>query len=256
MIRPCLTIFILFLTTAFYPLSAARGAEIDHAQRYRACMAMIEKDPKQAFSDAIRWRDLGGREGAAHCAAAALIGLQQYREAASRLEELALESKREPDMKARILAQSSQAWLLAGEAARAEATATAALTLAPDEAAIRVDRAQARAQLKDYKGALTDLNDSLKINPADVDALVFRATAKRFLEDISGAAEDIESALALNISHAEALLERGILRRLSKYEKGAREDWLMVLSIAPGSDAADAARANLEKMDVKLVPEN
>ena len=32
---------------------------------------------------------------------------------------------------------------------------------------------------------------------------------------------------------------------------GAREDWLMVLSLAPDSPAAGAARSNLEKMDVR-----
>ncbi len=245
---------LLTLMTGVGLTATVRAQEVDHAARYRACMAMIENNPKLAFSDAIRWRDLGGGEGANHCAAAALIGLQQYREAASRLEELALDSKRPPEMKARILAQASQAWLLSGDGSRAEAVATAALTLAPESANILIDRAQARAQLKDFEGARQDLDASLRTNPADADAYVFRATAKRFLDDITGAAADIETALGINSSHAEALLERGILRRLSKFDKGAREDWLMVLSVAPGSDAAKAARENLAKMDVKLAP--
>jgi len=157
-------------------------------------------------------------------------------------------------MKALILVQASQAWLLAGMADRAEAVATAALTLSPENTEILIDRAQARASLKDYKGALDDLNASLELRPGDPDALLFRATAKRFLENFTGAAEDIEAVLRVNISHPDALLERGILRRLSKDDSGAREDWLMVLSLAPNSDAARAARTNLEKMDVKLNP--
>jgi len=47
-------------------------------------------------------------------------------------------------------------------------------------------------------------------------------------------------------------LERGILRRLKGDDAGARADWLMVLSLAPDGPASDAARTNLEKMDVKV----
>jgi hypothetical protein len=47
------------------------------------------------------------------------------------------------------------------------------------------------------------------------------------------------------------LLERGILRRLKGDDKGARADWLKILATAPSGAAADAARKNLELMDVK-----
>ena len=47
------------------------------------------------------------------------------------------------------------------------------------------------------------------------------------------------------------MLERGIVRRLKGDDDGARRDWLTVLTIAPGTSAARAAQANLEKMDVK-----
>jgi len=254
MVAQIYSLFTVSLILAIILPGDTRAAEIDHAARYRACMAMVKTDPKKAFSDAIRWRDLGGNEGANHCAAAALIGLEQYGEAAVRLEGLALGSKQKPELRGRILSQASAAWLLAGNATRAEAAATAALTLAPEHAGIFVDRAQARALLNDYRGALEDLDASLKRTPNDVDALVFRATAKRYLKDIPGAAADITTALQINNSHPEALLERGILRRLSNFDKGAREDWLTVLSIAPESDAAAAARVNLEKMDVRLRP--
>jgi tetratricopeptide (TPR) repeat protein len=251
----CLKITILMALAigVFMSHPEANAAEIDHANEYNSCMALAQTNPNKAFSTAIRWRDLGGGEGADHCAAVALIGLEQYREAAGRLEELALDSKREPIMKAQLLGQASQAWKLDGNLSRAESTATAAVTLDPVNAELLVDRAEARALLKDYKNALVDLNTSLKINPGNTDALVFRATTKRFLEDITGAAGDIVLALRLDRAHPEALLERGILRRLSKNDDGAREDWLRVLSIAPDSGAAKAAQSNLELMDVKQV---
>lgn len=246
-----LSIFAALFMCATILHSPAQAEDINHASEYSSCMEMTQKNPNIAFSKAIRWRDLGGGEGADHCAAVALIGLQQFREAAGRLEELALETKREPVMKAQILGQASRAWMLDSNLARAESTATAAITLDPENAELLVDRAEARALLKDYEKALQDLNASLEIYPGNADALVFRATTKRFLEDIPGAAGDIELALRINNAHPEALLERGILRRLSKFDAGAREDWLLVLSLAPDSDAAQAAQANLEKMDVK-----
>ena len=49
-----------------------------------------------------------------------------------------------------------------------------------------------------------------------------------------------------------ALLERGNLRRLDGDDNGARADWLMVLSLQPQGEAAEAARQNLEKMDVNV----
>ena len=64
------------------------------------------------------------------------------------------------------------------------------------------------------------------------------------------ALRDVGYALALDLLHPEALLERENLRRIKGDERGARKDWMMVLSVAPNTPAADAARANLEDMDV------
>jgi len=249
-------LFFLILTYgwvgAFNPI---RAEEIDHVAYYRVCMNTVENDPKKAFTIAIRWRDLGGGEAAEHCAASALIGLEQYKEGAARMEELALRSKQNPEMKAQILIHAVQAWLLAGDAMRSEAVATTAIKLLGDFARetpeLLIDRAQARALLKDYRGALEDLDKSILIRPTVADAYAFRASAKRYLDDLDGAILDANSALNIDRTHADALLERGIIHRLMNADQKAREDWLMVLSVAPDSQAADAARVNLEKMDVK-----
>jgi len=244
----------LSVMLAFGLTTSARAQEIDNAARYRTCITLVDKEPGQAFSNAIRWRDLGGDEGADHCAALALIRLEQYGEGANRLEKLATRSRRAPAFRARILAQAGQAWLLAGDAKRAEAVATSALTLAPNDTEILIDRAEARAQLADYKGALTDLDVSLSGKPGNVDALVFRATSKRFLGNFTGALADIEAALAINTIHPDALLELGILKRLAHDKPSARVAWLKLLAVAPTSVAAETARTNLEKMDVKPNP--
>ena len=250
-----LSLFILTPGLFFGTINPAHAEDVDHISQYRVCMNTVQTDPKKAFTIAIRWRDLGGGEAADHCTAAALIGLEQYREGAVRMEELALRSRQNPEMKAQILIHAVQGWLLAGDALRSEAVATTAIKLlgdfAPQLPELLIDRAQARAQLRDYKGALEDLDKSILTQPTDADAFAFRASAKRYLNDIEGAILDANSALNINSAHADALLERGILHRLNKADQKAREDWLMVLSVAPESLAAEAARVNLEKMDVK-----
>ena len=231
--------------------SAEKSANTPRA-RYQACMERAKRFPKDAFEDAIQWRDLGGGGAAEHCAATALVTLGLYKDAGARLESLAQRIHEEPAFKADILGQATQAWLLAEMPARAEATATAALKLKPGAVELLIDRAQARAQMADYKAALADLDIVIAKDPNQADAFAFRAAAKRYLDDRKGAAADVERALALDVNHAPALLERGNLRRLAGDDAGARNDWLMVLSVAPEGVAADAARANLERMDVKV----
>ena len=219
---------VAFFISLVLPWNPTEAREIDHAHQYKACMALAKKSPEEAFETALTWRDLGGGDAAEHCVAAALIGLGQYTDAAGRMETLAGKAKQNSSVKAGLLAHAAQAWLLADQAARAEAVLTAALKLTPEDSALFVDRADRRAA-----------------------AYVFRAATYRFLDKPDLALADVERALALAPTHAEGLLERGILRRLRQDNDGARQDWLRVLRLAPKSRAADASRRNLEKMDVK-----
>jgi len=246
---------ICLLGLATLPSAPARGAAekvLAPSARYQACMAKAQRFPKDAFEDAIQWRDMGGGGAAEHCAAAALVTLGLYKDAGARLESLAQRIMEEPAFKAQILGQAAQAWLLGDLPARAEAAATAALNLKPGDVDLLIDRSQARAQLADYKAALADLDAAIAADTANADAFAFRAAAKRYLDDRAGAAADVAMALKLDVNHAGALLERGNLRRLNGDDAGARADWLMVLSVMPEGAAADAARANLEKMDVRV----
>jgi len=239
----------LFLAAAAL-VASAEAEEVDHQAQYSECMNLVQTNPEKAFSKAIAWRDLGGGEAAEHCTATALIGLEIYEHGARRLEVLAETIRADAAMKAGILSQASQAWLLAGDAARAAAAATTALNLTPDDHALFVDRAQAKAAREDYAGAVADLDRALSIDANSADAFAFRGSAKRFLGAFGEARADIEHALTIEPRHLDALFERGILRRLAGDTAGARIDWLLVLDIDPQSVAAEGARVNLEKMDV------
>ncbi len=244
-------VLLFFPFALFVLLSPAIAADkIDHEHQYKSCIALIKSKAEDAFEAALAWRDMGGGEAANHCAALALIELKHYKDAAERLEKLAQDAKSTKEFKAGLLAQAGQTWLMAGNPQRARDVQTAGLSLNPNSIDLLIDRSQSLAAAKLYFDAIDDLNRALEINPSMVDALVFRATAYRYADSFEMAAEDINKALSLNPDHLEALLEKGILERLQGHNDQARSAWMSLLEIAPGSPAAELARANIESMDV------
>ncbi|MEQ8505161.1 MAG: hypothetical protein RIB80_07530 [Rhodospirillales bacterium] len=231
--------------------SSARAKTAEQAEKYRSCMALARRRPQDGFETAIAWRSLGGGDAADHCAAVALIELEQYDEAARRLERLAGISLEEPDIKAGLFEQAGQAWLLSGRAENATRTFTLAIGLKPGDADLLVDRAQAWAARADYEAADADLSAALNLSPSRDDIYALRASARRFLDRADDALADANTALELNPGNPEALLERGILRRLAGNDAGARSDWMKILNGMPDSAAAGPARQNIENMDVK-----
>jgi tetratricopeptide (TPR) repeat protein len=227
------------------------GEGIDDARQYKHCVSLARQKPQEGWEEALAWSSLGGGEPARHCGAIALIGLRQFDEGAKRLEDLAATSHADVRLRAAMLAQAGQAWLLAENPERANAAQTEALKLVPGAPDLLVDRAQSFAAAKNYREALADLDQALQTAPDRVDALTFRATAKRFLDDRTGAEIDVAQALKVDPLYQDAWLEEGILKRLSSDDAGARKAWLKVLDIAPSSAAADMARRNIELLDVK-----
>jgi tetratricopeptide (TPR) repeat protein len=235
------------------PSDPSKGEVIDNAQEYRHCIALARQKPDDGWEEALAWTSLGGGEPARHCAAIALIGLKQFEEAATRLEALARDSHSSNMLRAGMLAQAGQAWLLAKRPEKAYADQTSALQLVPDAPDVLVDRSQSLAEAKNYREALADLDKAVAGDPKRVDALVFRATAKRYLDDLAGAKADLEAAKTLDPNYQDTWLESGIDKRLNGDDAGARQDWLKVLEIAPDTATADAARRNIEMMDVEKV---
>lgn len=221
------------------------------AEQYRKCMALARTRPQDGFETAIGWRSLGGGDAADHCAAVALIELEQYAEAAKRLERLAQVSKEEPEVKAGLFDQAGQAWLLDGRPADATRAFSSAIGLKPGDPDLLIDRAQAWAARGDFAAAETDLSAALNLAPSRSDVYALRASARRFLDRPDDALDDANTAIELNPGNPEALLERGILRRLKGDDAGARADWMKILNAMPDSAAAAPARQNIENMDVK-----
>jgi len=227
-----------------------RNAEAD-AATYDRCLKLAKQNPGAAQSLARAWHERGGAHPSDHCAAVALVGLRQYKEAATRLEALAQEMTTAPvSLRAEVLDQAGQAWLLAGDPVRAYAAAGEAVSLQPNDPDLRIDRAEAAAAAGYFGKAVADLDHVLKMEPGRVDALIYRASANRALDRLDPALADVEKALAQVPNSVSGLLERGNIRRLKGDLEGAREDWERIGRLAPGSKADMAARANLEHLEL------
>jgi tetratricopeptide (TPR) repeat protein len=225
-----------------------RSAEAD-AENYARCMKLAQQKPREAQTLAQAWLAHGGAHPADHCAAVALIALGRYQEGAARLQALARAMTIGPtELRADVLDQAGQAWLLAGDPARAYTAAGEAVALQPNDSDLLIDRAEAAASAGYFDRAIADLDRVLKAHPDRVDALIYRASAYRALDRLDPARADLEKALAEAPHSAAALLERGNIRRLEGDPAGARGDWEEVGHIAPGSPEDMAARANLEHL--------
>ena len=253
---PPLATLGLALALGLAPLGAAPARAQDAAEQereYRDCMVLARAAPADGFESALAWASFGGGDGARHCAAVALIGLGQYREAARRLERLAAELRAgKAALSLEVLVQAGQAWVLAGDATRAHAVQSAALDIDPDNVELLLDRSITLATAKNYWEAVDDLNRALELAPARPDLLTLRASAYRYLDALELARDDLALALTHAPNNPDALLERGMLRRLAGDGAGARDDWLRAIALAEGTPTAEAARANLEKLDVKV----
>ncbi len=233
----------------------APDPDLEHPHRtYDACLQLTRKQPDKALELAGKWIALGGTEAAHHCQALALIGMKDYGEGATRLEELVQQSIQPPVVRANMLGQAAQAWMLQGDPSRAYADQTAALKLVPPDShenlELLLDRAGTLADSGKYDEVLLDVDAALKIDPKSAEAMAYRASAHRALGDTDAALADAEKAISIEPDNVAALMERGNLYRLKKRTADARKDWLHILQLETDSPAADAARANIENMDV------
>lgn len=218
---------------------------------YQDCINAIAKKPDDAFEMALAWRDHGGGIPAERCAALALISLDQPGEAASRLDALAQrQDAGSAGLRASLLGQAGNAWLLADQPENAEEAFSAALKLTAQDADLWVDRARARAARADWANAEADLTVALGLDKTKPETFVLRASARNAQGNKQGYKADIDSALAVDAKYPDALVERGAIRAEGGDTAGARADWLEVLVDAPDSPAADAVRRQIEALEV------
>jgi len=221
---------------------------------YQTCLELSRKQPERAVELAGQWVGLGGGEAAKHCQALALVGVGEYGEGATRLEALAQVSRQPPGVRANMLAQAGQAWVMQDDLSRAYAAQTAALKMIPQgtkqHVEILIDRAGTLAEAGKFDEVIVDIDVALKIDEFNAQAWAYRASALRAKGELDDALKDAEHAVSVGSDNVSALLERGNLYRIKKRVPEARKDWLRILELEPDSAAADAARTNIERLDV------
>ncbi|MDE2181877.1 MAG: hypothetical protein KGJ78_02525 [Alphaproteobacteria bacterium] len=235
------------LLAALFLAGAAQAApeEMD----YSKCVSLVDRNPALAEERAHQWQQAGGGRAAIHCDALALTALKHYAEAAHELDALARERGISLPEQAALYDQAGNAWLLAGKGAEALADFSASLAAKPDPAVI-VDRARARAMLKDWKGAEADLSTVLHDDQNRADLLVLRASARWALGRRDDAATDILRALQIYPDYPPALVERGMMKLSIGDKNGARSDWKKAAA-SGDSGAAEDARQNLTALDAQ-----
>lgn len=93
-----------------------------------------------------------------------------------------------------------------------------------ESVAIIVNKAVAKAQNNDFKGALADLDKAIAMEPKNGIIWDNRANVKVSLKDFNGAIADFSKALELNPNDAEAYLNRGN-SKFKINDKTACDDW-------------------------------
>jgi tetratricopeptide (TPR) repeat protein len=234
---------VLLLTAA--PVASAAPSDAGH---YRRCLADTQTNPAAALADADAWSKAGGGVPSEHCASLALVDLKRYAEAGARLDKIAASAgKLDASFRVALFNQAGNAWLLAGDGARAVQSFSGALALSAGDADLYADLARAQAMRRDWQEVVLDLNAALQLAPRRADLLVLRASARRALKRYEDAKGDIEAALKIKPGDGDALVERGLLRRQLGDLGGARRDFQAALRSGSGNAVAQA-KANLEDL--------
>lgn len=230
---------------------------------------MTERAPDSAINQALIWKGEGGGVPARHCEALGLFYLGEYEEAAARLERLVDDMRVGRDMPVRlgkrlvanafllaeIYGQAANAWLVAGEIVRAEAAIDNALSLSTggssQEREFLIDRARIAAADENFDGAYIDLKAVSDAEPGRIDILLLLASAARGSRRFDEASRALKLYEQVYPDDPSAYLELGNLMHAQDKFEDARQAWLKVLLLKEDGPDAEAARANLEALDIK-----
>lgn len=196
------------------PAEGARTrGQIQDAARLKACESLAQTSPEKAYEEGRSWTGESPAFEAKYCLAAAAYGLDRPVLAAEQFEAVARGmAGRDKIGQARAQSDAGNAWLIAGDSARALAAFNRALGFAPSDAFLLIDRARAYAYIGDWRHAEEDLNAALAVDGADPVALRLRAETRLQLGARALALKDAEAARAIDASDVETLLLLGRIK--------------------------------------------
>lgn len=231
------------------PLAAPAmpGPQTSDEARFNHCVDLATDDPGKAEVEASAWRLGGGRFLARQCLGMAYAREGRWALAADEFGQAARDAEIARDGRAvNYWAQSGNAWLAAGDPAKARSALDAALatgTLADLYAGeARLDRARTLVAADDLPAARDDLDRALELIPADPLAWLLSATLARKMNDLHRAQTDIAHVLRMSPDDASVQLEAGNIAALSGKEDQAKEAWGNAARIGSGTPVGKSAR--------------
>lgn len=99
-----------------------------------------------------------------------------------------------------------------------------ALVLAPESSKVLTNRGISKYVLKDFKGAMSDFNLSIKNDKSNEMSYWYRAQIKTMQGDIPSAIEDYNTCIKLNPNDAMTYNNRGnLLAQIGEYHRAIRD---------------------------------
>ena len=145
--------------------------------------------------------------------------------------------------------QSGNSWLAAGDHAKARKAFDAALAIPSLAAELRgevhLDRARAAVAAGDLLSARADIDQGLKLVPADPFAWYLSSALALREERVSRAKEDIAKAVSLAPDDADILLQAGTVAGVTGEVVAAQSFYQRAARLAPNSPAGKAAQTAL-----------
>jgi tetratricopeptide (TPR) repeat protein len=231
--------------------AAAPAGPVDTPKnRYRACLALTRTAPAQAVGRAEAWLGSGGGIDAAQCLGLAWSAQDKWPEAAAAFEAAAKDAEARQDRRrGDLLVEAGNAWLAAGDPAKAAKAFEAALAtrlLIPQlEGEVHLDLARAAVSKGDVGAARRHADKGLALVPNDAFAWYLSAALARKENDLARAREHIAKAVSLAPDDASILLEAGNIAGVSGEKDAALGLYARAARVAPDSEAGKAAKAAL-----------
>ncbi|HUQ13265.1 MAG TPA: tetratricopeptide repeat protein [Novosphingobium sp.] len=241
----------------FAQVSAAIAAPTVEDDRLRLCVERAASDPATALAEAGAWvaESRGaGRSKPLQCLGHVYAVLVRWDAAEAAFAEAAqVAAPGDPLRLAALRGQAGNAALAGNKADRALAHFDAALAQPSGEPAARgqleLDRARALVALERPEDAQAALVAAQRDAPDEPLVWLLSATLARRQGDLAAAQRMIEVAASLDPNDPEIGLEAGVIAVLDGRDAAARQSWQSVRLTAPGSKAAETAKAYLDQLD-------
>src|SRR5215510_1961922 len=119
----------------------------------------------------------------------------------------------------------------------------------PSNAAPRAQLGNLYFDAERYDEAIKWYEDAIKLSPRDANLSTDLGVSYYYLNQPDKALEQFSRSLTIDPKHAKTLLNLGIVKAFGKQDlQGAAEAWQQVITLAPNSPEAQAARRALDSL--------